>query len=511
MRPSPLLVAVLFGGCTNNPYFGVLPGSDAGTEETGSATATSASDAGSSEASGAGEEATTGEPVEPGTGGQSSSGASASSASSASTADGSTSDASSTGAIDGADTGASSTGAESSSTGGGLFCGDGMQTGDEQCDDGNDEPGDGCENNCRRMFAPVEHSLSVAPHDLAFAEFDGDGVLDVVVGHASPKQGDPDVTVGLGKEDGTFDWDTWDAPGLLGGSALLVGRFVGGDAAPDIVMVPATGASNLTLWKNTSAPGQATLAAPGTIAGPPNTSYIASRSADINQDQRDDLLFVSAAMHKLYLHRNNGVGFAPALSWATAGAPNDLVVGPLIPGDALADVLVAHKDGVDDVGSFKGDGKGAFMAAAAANYCNDGAGAIAVGDADGAGPLDVLVTCQTGGLLVLAGHDGVDSHERTLGPGLPAVVQAGIVDLYGDGGGADVFAVAATSKELLIGVQVGEQFMTPLSIPLEHTPRRLAVGDLNDDEAPDLMLVFPAAARALVLLNQTQMAAPASE
>jgi cysteine-rich repeat protein len=512
VRTSLLLVAALLGGCTtNNPFFEVVPESGASTGVIAD-TSTSVTDAGGSEGTSGGADATTGEPVDPDTGEATDPGGSSTGpATGVTTGDATTGEASSTGAIDGtsgADTGTGD--GESSSTGGGPSCGDGEVDGDEQCDDGNDVPADGCENNCRFMFAEVEHSLADLPHDLVFTDLDGDDVLDVLVAHANPQQGGPDLSIGLGKQDGTFDWDTIDAPGLLGASAVLVGRYVG-DPKPDIVAMPANGASSLALWQNDSVPGEPMLSGPSTITGPPNTTYVAARTGDVNLDQKDDLLFVSAAMNKLYLHRNNGAGFSPALSWATAAAPVDLAVGPLLVGDALPDVLVAYKGGVDDVGGFKGDGKGSFAAGPAFDHCSDGAIGLGAGDADQAGALDVVITCETGGVLVLAGQDGVKSYERTLGPGLPAVVHAGIVDLYGDDTDADVFAVAGASKELLIGVQAAKQFLPSFSVPLKYTPRRLVVGDVNDDGAPDLMLVYPGAARVSVFLNQTRMDPPPSQ
>lgn len=512
MRPLALLLAALACGCSiDNPFFEVTPqtASTGAAEDTGAAATStgpgesggeSATTTSSSASSSSGEAPTTGA-VEP---------ASSSGETGATTLDTSTGD-SSTGALVDTSSSSGSSDGESSSTGAGLFCGDNMVTGDEQCDDGNSEPADGCENNCRFMFAVGEHSVASAPVDLAIADIDGDGKPDVVVGHANKQQGGPDLSVGLGGGDGSFAWQTQDAIGLLGASRVLVGRF-DADELPDVVAVPVGGGSNLTLWINTSTPGKVLFAAAKTIMGPPMAIYVAARTADLNVDGLDDLLFVSSTMNKLFMHKSLGGGtFSPPISYTTAALPLDLAVAPLIPGDMLPDVLVAHQDAVDDVTALKGDGKGALVVAPPHNYCTTGAIALRSGDADQGGPEDLAVACQSGGMIVLAGHDGIKAYERTMGPGLPALVDLGIIDLYGDDADADLLAVAAGSKQLLIGVQVAKQFAPAFSVDLAWAPGRASVGDLNGDDAPDVLLSYPFAGKVTVMINQTRMPPPASE
>ena len=263
MRPAIVLIAGLTTGCAvDNPFFMVESGSPAATEAGTSMTGTS----GTTGTSGVNVSETDSAPTTAGdvTGGASST-----------TGDSGATDTSTTAETGGTTTGAVETEGGGESTGGAV-CGDGTQDDGEVCDDGNEAPADGCESNCRELFVAVTSSLVKLPQDLAVADMDDDGVMDLIVGHGSAQVGDPDLSVGLGDGDGTFDWKNFATTSLPGVSWVLVGQFVGGDL-PDIILVPGNGTSTLTLWENASKPGQLDLVARMAVTGP-NASFIGART-----------------------------------------------------------------------------------------------------------------------------------------------------------------------------------------------------------------------------------------
>ncbi|MBU1218850.1 DUF4215 domain-containing protein [Myxococcota bacterium] len=72
-------------------------------------------------------------------------------------------------------------------------CGNGLLENDESCDDGNSEPEDGCYN-CTKasglFLEPVVISTEFVPLDIELRDFDGDGIKDILVAESSVSLGD---------------------------------------------------------------------------------------------------------------------------------------------------------------------------------------------------------------------------------------------------------------------------------------------------------------------------------
>ena len=493
------------GACsTENPFFGVRE-----TAETSEATSASGSTS-PADTTGAPPTPTTGADTSggPSSSGEgstaadsSSSGGALSSSTTGETAASSTSTSTSSGEMDGS--GGSSTGLE-------AVCGDGVQDEGELCDDGNDAPADACEWNCRPMFELKTATIAAHPRQIAAGDLDGDQNIDLVISHANEGEEGPDLSFGRSLGDGEFAWTTLDDKTMNGAGLLLLGRFAG-DAKLDVIAIPADGASTPRLWINVSMAAKISFTVALPVPGPPAISYAAAVAGDLNKDSKDDLLFLQKGAQKLYVQRNTGGAFAAANVYTMQlPQPVGLAVGPLLDGDDVADVLLVHADPVTDLTFMKGNGdpNGTLKPLAdALKLCPAGAASISAGDADGGGTLDAAIACHDAKAIVI-GQDGENDYMLPMGGALPQLLGAGIIDLYGDDEQADMFAVAAGSSSLYIGVFSGAKFLAPDEVQLAWALGASLAADVTADGAPDIVVLHPGDARVSVLINQTRMALP---
>jgi len=172
-----------------------------------------------------------------------------------------------------------------------------------------------------------------------------------------------------------------------------------------------------------------------------------------------------------------------------------------------ADIAFADLDGDGDLDGFL---LGTGMPSGAHVLVNDGAGGFALtatpyagaplqfdvklGDLDGDGDIDALVSDVFGTTVLLNNGSGVFS----IGSLIPGVVQAvDLLDLDGDG---DLDLVRASSP-IQIMINNGAGVFTASTTTLAATPSDIKIADVNGDGAPDIISVGTAAADNLVFLN----------
>ena len=476
------MLALVTGACTvENPVFEVAPPADAsGTTRPDEPTGTAAGSSGSSGDTGtpttAAMTTTTGE-VTATTG----------------TSTGHETTGSSTGSIMG-DTSSTTTGESGSESGMiepdmgapvGCGDGDGDPRNKELCDDGNDIKADGCEANCRPMFLVEYVPIKPNPRDLAAADLDDDGQVDLAIVHATADPNSVDITVLSNLKDVITLKEIVDG-GITNCNQILVGQFIGGPL-PDLLLMSSSQAT-MRLYENTSVPGKVTFAAAKAVAGP--TAGPDAVTADMDGNKFDDVLVLSNGKLHMYLVM-----------------PVGLAAGLLVKNSMLPHVAVVHTSAMNDLTLVIGGGGMLNDLEPTHEVCAGGAIAVAAGDADRAGPIDLAIACSSGS-LVLRGEDAVKAYTRSFGGDLPPLIGAGILDIYGDDDDADVFAVSATASTVYVGVQEAKQFLAPHEITLQGVPGRAVVEDLRGDEAQDIAVLFPGDQKVALVVNQTQVPKP---
>lgn len=482
VRAKVVIVGGLFAGCSvENPWFGLATEG----ETTGSGTVVGS----------------VGETMVPTTQPGPGTDASATSASTGpltatepGTTTGSTSEATST------STGSGETGVPAPDMGG-VVCGNGVLDADEACDDGNVDPGDGCEANCEPMFGHQESvAVAAGAYHIAAADLDDDQKTDLVVTHVTGGVLEPDYSLLANKGGGQFEVKATLAVGnFVGATQVLVGQMVGDDK-PDLVLVAATSGKPL-LFENKSAPGKFQFIPVLMLNGQPFGAVADATLADLNSDGFSDLVLISG--EQIFVHINNKVG-GFELPWVY-GLETKIAVGvsagPVIKGDNAADVVVVFA-GVPDTTRYLNK-IAELSLEATMDHCPEGATAVRAGDADAAGPEDLVIGCANG-QLTLAGHDGLAAYTRTVMAGLPAIASVGVIDLYGGDEAKDVFGTSPNGKAVLVGVQQGKKVVANYVEMLDDGPTASAVLDFDGDGAPDLAVVFPQSGKVGLLRNQTR-------
>ncbi len=251
------------------------------------------------------------------------------------------------------------------------------------------------------QFAPAPGSpfaCGKAPNDIAVADMNGDGNLDLIIANT----GTPYITILLGDGKGGF------APSAHSPFATESYPHVHGVAAADflgngkpavvtdswghdqILMIPSDGKGNLIL--------------PGKLFNTGKRPYERLRSADFNGDGKPDVVTTDLDSNAVTILLGDGKGGlieAPGSPFAAGDGPWSLAIGD-INGDGKLDLAVLpYEPEVKDPKNFGvtvllGDGKGGFTKMRASPFslagCN-GPDRVAIGDVNGDGLEDIVASC----------------------------------------------------------------------------------------------------------------------
>lgn len=248
------------------------------------------------------------------------------------------------------------------------------------------------------------------------------------------------------------------------------------DAEPDgdLDFAVAANGSN-TLWRNN---GAGTFVNAGLALG--TGDYRAVAAAPLNAGSSVDLLFVGDGVTEIRLNDGSGTSFGLSAGVLTVGAASGLAVGDL-DGDGDVDVVVSSTSG--DNQRWLNDGGAAFTAAALPVATSN---AVVIAQLTGDSVLDVFfANAGTNRLLVNDGSGGLDMSAQAInGPINSRAAAFGDID----GDGVVDAVVVGTNSGVVWGAVGGVMQGAPLQVFDSGLAQGAALGDLDGDTDLDVFV-----------------------
>lgn len=325
------------------------------------------------------------------------------------------------------------------------------------------------------LFLPhVEYASGAGTTDVALADLNGDGNLDVV----APNALNHNVSVFLGTGSGTLGIPAHFATGALP-KAVAIDDF-NRDGKLDL----AVAARNCNCVSILLGAGDGTFGPPANFATGRYSYDVAV--GDFNEDGKADLVVPNPFSGDVSVLLGRGDGtFDSATNFSSGG--NDAEVADFN-GDSHSDFSVSVSANPSYATVFLGDGRGGF--ALRVDYpIGVHALDIRAKDVTGDGKLDLVAT--NGGSLtvsVLAGNG-----DGTFAPALDSPIgamPAGFVLADFNGDGKQDIAVAQPEGTDAVGVLFGNgegAFGSKIDVAVGQYPHRMAIGDLDHNGGLDLL------------------------
>lgn len=339
-----------------------------------------------------------------------------------------------------------------------------------------------------------------SPQAVAVGDFNGDGIPDLVVSAGGPSK---PLVIFLGNANGTYT--TLSGPSIFTYSfgPIVVADF-NGDGKQDMAVLNADSSEVTILLGNGDGTFSVAASSPATGSNPNQLAV-----GDFNGDGIPDLAVTSDSSNTVLILLGNGDGtFTQAPnSPAVSGDPFSIAVGDFN-GDGKLDLAVT--DMYDDtISILLGNGDGTF-APATTLHCGSKGSPIAVADFTGDGKLDLAVGVPgangTGdSVTILAGNGDGTFNAPPAGTAVSSnsISSLAVGDFNGNGVPDLVLTDSATGT-FTVFLGDGKDSFTAVTSNLEGNPYfglSSAVGDLNGDGRTDLV-VGVLGGNALVYLTE---------
>jgi Bacterial Ig-like domain (group 3)/FG-GAP-like repeat/FG-GAP repeat len=225
-------------------------------------------------------------------------------------------------------------------------------------------------------------------------------------------------------------------------------------------------------------------------------------TADVNNDGRPDLIYIDGpgdSSHTVHVLLGNGDGtftHSQDINLAVGGCCSLAIAD--VTGDGIPDLIVAGNNGVDFVLSvMKGNGNGTFQSPVVTQYEQPNSAGypdmrypIDVGDINGDGNTDLVLTDNSNGALYLMLGDGTGNftYSSTI-----QTYQSGptyLVDLNGDGN-LDLVATDPIGARFLVYLGQGKAtFSSPTAYTVSTSAGPFLLVDVNGDGHPDMLFEY---------------------
>ena len=340
-------------------------------------------------------------------------------------------------------------------------------------------------------FAPgTNYAVGVGPRDVAVADVNGDGNLDIVAALYDSSQ----IAVRLGTGDGTFagasTFSVSDSP-----NGLTIGD-VNRDGKLDVVTA--------NYWTDKVSvligSGTGTFVEQYTIDVGDKPRSVAL--GDVNGDGKLDLVVANSGDDTVSVLTGSGTGsFGGATTYATDRFPWSVKLAD-VDADGALDILAANAAG-DNVSVLLGGGDGTF-ATHTAYTAGDGIYDLAVGDVNSDGALDVVTAdhLTTNVSVLMGGGSGAFAAPVTFAVGAqPWSVE--LADFDADGH-LDIVTANGWDNNMTVLLGAGDgAFEAQNTLVLGEPPMGIAIGDVNGDGALDVVTANNYDDNVTVLLHES--------
>ncbi len=345
-------------------------------------------------------------------------------------------------------------------------------------------------------IAPDGFGDEVQPRGVALGDLEGDGDPDLVVANSEDHNVSVLLNDGLGNLAPQVMYEAGEGP--YGVTCALID----GDGGLDIVV------ANKVVGGISFLPNNGDGTFHTDVRYEAGDMPVDLASGDLDADGDPDLAVVNYGSSDISILLNEGGGtYAVPMDFPVGGEPRSVAVGDLN-GDTALDLVVANSlSGEDDLSVLLGNGDGTFAPEVRVAVVGSGPWAVAAGDLDADGDLDLVTANQdSDDFSVLLGNgDGTFGAPAVYaGEGIKPQAVA-LADLNGD----DYLDVAALSQHqdaggpnLLLLVNNGDgTFLPGPAYRVGGNASSLEIADLDDDGDRDLVVTHTVGYNGATLID----------